>query len=529
MRLTTSRTIAFLLLFPGFLPALAQDSTITIRIEEKDSLTLPLLDSAGVRYLPLTDFFSSLHLSAVANDSVRKLEARLGLQRIKFTSRNPFVIVTDVSSNGSSVFQLTAPVVTHNKKYFIPLFAFVPLFNRLLPGGVVYDSLENYLDLGSFSAPPEFDITGLDIEKKLNGYLVTLQCNRKLGDVESWLKPDGWLFVTVANARADTVALTSVKPFGAIRGILIFQSPTSVQLTFRVAPDVEQAEVLSDANSDNLLISLRTRSENEKRALQQKRQELNKRDLEKERNRWKLDVIVIDAGHGGKDPGALGVTKVREKNVTLGVALKLGALIEKNLKGVKVVYTRKNDTFVELYRRTQIANEAGGKLFVSIHCNSMERKPSRANGFEIYLLRPGKTEDAIAIAARENSVIQFEEGYEQRYKKLTEEEFIMVTMAQSAYVKYSEHFAEIAAEAMAKNLKIRNSGVKQAGFYVLVGASMPNVLVETGYISNKKEEKLLASTDGQKRIAEALFRGIKDYKSVYEKALQEGSSTSGSR
>jgi N-acetylmuramoyl-L-alanine amidase len=231
---------------------------------------------------------------------------------------------------------------------------------------------------------------------------------------------------------------------------------------------------------------LRIRSEAEKKEVERKKQESIKQIFEHRRDRWNLDVIVIDAGHGGKDPGTIGVIGTREKEVTLGVALKLGKLIEKNFKNVKVVYTRTTDQFVELYRRTQIANEAGGKLFISIHCNALH-KPSRMNGFEIYLLRPNRSEEAVAIASRENSVVQLEEGYEERYHKLTEEEFIIITMAQSAYMKHSEQFAECTAASMSKTGQIKNSGVRQAGFYVLVGASMPNVLVELGYLSNKKE------------------------------------------
>ena len=151
----------------------------------------------------------------------------------------------------------------------------------------------------------------------------------------------------------------------------------------------------------------------------------------------------------------------------------------------------------------------------------MPHKPSQQNGFEIYLLRPGRTEEAIAIASRENSVIQLEEGYKEHYQDLTEEKFIIVTMAQSAYMKQSELFAECSASSMAKRLSIKNGGVKQAGFQVLVGASMPNVLVELGYLSNRSEEQILRSEKGQDRIAEALFRGIKDYKKKYEISLQE--------
>lgn len=174
-----------------------------------------------------------------------------------------------------------------------------------------------------------------------------------------------------------------------------------------------------------------------------------------------------------------------------------------------------------------MANDAGGKLFVSIHCNSTPKKPSVQNGFEIYLLRPGKSEDAIQIAERENSVIRLEEGFEQRYQALTEENFILVTMQQSAFMKHSEQFAAVATSSMAKHLNIKNSGVRQAGFYVLIGASMPNVLVETGYLSNRNEEKVLRSSKGQQKIAEAIFEGIKEYKTLYEKALREGQAYGG--
>ncbi|MBI4429766.1 MAG: N-acetylmuramoyl-L-alanine amidase [Ignavibacteriales bacterium] len=504
-------------------PVSADEIRFRIKTSPRDSVEVTGLDTAGVPYICLNELADVLRFPSAVNDTVKKFEFRISTRRIKFSRNNPFLVVTDVPTNASSVYQLPQPVLQRDRKYYAPLFPFVSFFDRMWAGGVSLDSLSLTMSLGSFDDAPEFDITGVSIERKSNGYLIIIHALRKFGEVEAWLKPDGWLFVTIANAKADTFALSRTRLFGAIRNLLTFQSPTSVQLTFKVAPDVAQAEVINEPESHDLLIALRTLSPPEKEAIEKKRQQSIQENLEKERNRWKLDVIVIDAGHGGKDPGALGVAKTKEKDITLGVALKLGKFLEKNLKGVKVVYTRKTDAFIELYRRTQIANEAGGKLFVSIHCNSLERKPSRARGFEIYLLRPGKTEEAIEIAERENSVIQLEEGYEQRYQKLTEENFILVTMAQSAYVKYSEHFAEIAAEAMEKNSTLKNSGVKQAGFYVLVGASMPNVLVETGYLSNRTEEKFLKSSAGQTKIAEALYNGIKQYKEIYEKALSEGS------
>jgi N-acetylmuramoyl-L-alanine amidase len=140
----------------------------------------------------------------------------------------------------------------------------------------------------------------------------------------------------------------------------------------------------------------------------------------------------------------------------------------------------------------------------------------------VYLLRPGRTEEAIAIAERENAVIELEEGYEKRYQQLTEENFILVTMAQSAHVRASEVFADIVQRDMASRTGLQNRGVRQAGFYVLVGAAMPNVLIETAYLSNRQDERFLKSEAGQQKIADAIYRAIKEYKGEYEKLLEEG-------
>ena len=504
----------------------AQQKKVFIRIGQQEPAAISALDSAGVLYVSMNDAAAKLDLPFSRSDADQKLEIRFAGQRIKLTAQNPFVVITEMATNLSDVYLSPQEVFRTDTTYYAPLSIFPNIFDKFIPTVASPDTV-TFVTNPTTVPTPQYDIAGLQVEKKMNGYLVTVLANRKLGDYESWLNENGWFFLTVANAKADTNAIKRAETYGAIRQILTFQSPTSVQLTFRVSPDVvPPVDVVVDSTTNNLLISLRTESKAVRAELQKKRKEIlqkQREELEQNRIRYKLDVIVLDAGHGGKDPGTIGVTGVREKDVALGITLKLGALIQKNLKGVKVVYTRKTDKFVELYRRGQIANEAGGKLFVSIHCNSMPRKPSRANGFEIYLLKPEKTERAIEIARAENDVVKLEDNYQKHYKeKLTAEDFIILTMAQNAYVKYSERFAEIAAESMSKSLKIKNSGVHQAGFLVLVGASMPNVLVETGYLSNKKEEKVLASKKGQERIAEALFEGIKEYKSIYERSLREG-------
>jgi N-acetylmuramoyl-L-alanine amidase len=238
-------------------------------------------------------------------------------------------------------------------------------------------------------------------------------------------------------------------------------------------------------------------------------------DFTSAKRKWALDVIVLDAGHGGKDAGTVGVTKTKEKDVALGVVKKLGALMKSTMPGTKVVYTRTDDTFVELDRRGQIANENGGKLFISIHCNSTPKKPSKASGFEVYILRPGRNEDAVRVAELENGVIKLEDD-PKRYKPLTDEQFIVVSMAQSSFVRYSDMVAAMIAAEVRKLRDVGVRGVNQAGFLVLVGASMPNMLIETGFLSNRKEEAYLKSARGQTRLATAIFQAVKAYRVRYE-------------
>jgi N-acetylmuramoyl-L-alanine amidase len=536
--MTRHREHAFVLLtlLAGFLAIAGSSSSFTqerpLRIIVEGDTAHPISLSSyvqdGLTYISLDELSSALGIRTFWNDQTKKLELRVKNYRIKFTADNPFVGITTLTTNEVSVQQLPISVTLHEGKLHAPIAFFLPLFNDLSEkrlalfrtAEAVHVEPPRPASPDNIEASP-FDITSLSFEPKLNGYLVRIGATKRFDEFESWQKPDGWLYVTIANAKADIERINAARPAGIFSKILAIQYPTSLQLTFKLAKNVASSEIVSDPSSNDILLSLRFPTAADSLAAEGERRELLSA-LEGARKRWKLDVIVIDAGHGGGDPGAIGVTRVREKDVTLGVALKLGKLIERNLKGVKVVYTRKTDTFVELYRRGQIANEAGGKLFISIHCNSMRRKPHPMNGFEIYLLRPGRTEEAVRIAERENAVIKLEKGYEKRYQELTEENFILVTMAQSAHMKYSERFAEILEQEMGNHLIIADDGVKQAGFLVLVGASMPNVLVETGYLSNRKEEKFLKSKAGQEKIAEAVYLAVKKYKAEYEKALDEG-------
>ena len=236
------------------------------------------------------------------------------------------------------------------------------------------------------------------------------------------------------------------------------------------------------------------------------------------RARWRLDTVVIDAGHGGHDAGAIGVGGLREKDVTLPVALRVGRYL-KELLGVNVIYTRQDDRFITLRDRGRIANEAGGKLFISIHANAARNRS--AQGTETYFLGMHKTGAAEQVMQRENSVIQYEDD-PTAYDGLNERALIEQALTQSAYMRNSEQLAGFVQQHFTGNVGRVNRGVKQAGFYVLWGASMPAVLVELGFVTHAQEAAFLQSENGQIYLASAIFRAVRDFKMQYEKGLDLG-------
>ena len=223
-----------------------------------------------------------------------------------------------------------------------------------------------------------------------------------------------------------------------------------------------------------------------------------------------LETVVIDAGHGGKDPGTLGDNNVKEKDITLSIALKLGNLIQQNFPAVRVIYTRQTDDFIELKDRTDIANLNSAKLFISIHVNHKKEDESDKNGFEIYMLDKERLPEAIDITEKHNSILK----YQQSPFNETDN-FIFSSLAQTGYMQYSEYLGHYFEINLLDLNAITSRGIFQAGFWVLL-ASMPTVLVETGYISDINDAKYLNSETGQINIAQGLFKGFSRYKILYE-------------
>ena len=224
-------------------------------------------------------------------------------------------------------------------------------------------------------------------------------------------------------------------------------------------------------------------------------------------------IVVIDPGHGGNDPGAIG-TRGKEKNINLNVARKLGRLIEDNCNDTKVVYTRKSDIFVPLHRRAEIANNAKANLFISIHTNAVAKKNSYVKGTETYTLGLHRTEENLEVAKKENSVILIEDDYKQRYAGFnpnSSESYIIFEFMQDKNMSQSVNFATLIQQNF-KGYNRIDKGVHQAGFLVLRETSMPSVLIELGYISNPSEETYLLSDKGTTDLANAIYRAFINYK-----------------
>jgi N-acetylmuramoyl-L-alanine amidase len=496
---------------PGFESSLQnRDNKLQI-VTSNGILFIPVYLRQGTLYFSVNHFAEVLNINYKYDQQSGKIELNFADKKLIITERDPFIILSSKDYSQKDIFQLPTSTYIFDSNIYIPLVYTMDILQLAYNKEMKFEEPDKLIIRSEKTVPESEPTTSrgiydIDFNEKANGTLVRIKSHQKIAAYSSSFK-EGVLTISFKNVHADISKLTGISSEGLIKNVSAKNIGSDTEFKFKLSKDYTTSEVISAAGSNDVLITLHNKIF------------VTNEDKEKYKEKWDFDVVVIDPGHGGKDAGAIGVNGVKEKNVNLGIALKLGKLIEKNIKDVKVVYTRKTDTFIELYKRGKIANEANGNLFISIHCNSTPQKPTDASGYEVYLLRPGRTKEAIDIAERENSVIQYEDN-PQRYEKLTDENFILVSMAHSAYMQYSEKFSDILNKELSSDLNIASRGVKQAGFYVLVGAAMPSVLIETGFLSNREDAKYLSSSRGQDKMAESIYKAVKQFKEQYEKSLQ---------
>lgn len=492
----------------------AQDGNNVLVVTKDGMKNIPAYVREGTIYFSVKDFADVLGVNYYYNDESKKIEVKFDKFFVKASARNPFLILNERDSDRQLTIQLPTSTYLINNKVYVPLkyslktleTAYGKELSFEPPNKIVIGKIKEDILIPTTETPSAFNITGIALDEKANGTLITVKSNKRIPSYLSAFK-NNVLTLTFRKVSVDVDKLNYSGTDGVVKKIEAKNIGADAVIYITVGKEYSTNEVMNIEKSNDIQITIHNKLFKDSNS------------SNKLKEKWEFDVIVIDAGHGGKDAGAIGVNGVKEKDINLAIALKLGKLIQENMKDVKVVYTRKTDVFIDLYKRGKIANENNGKLFISIHCNSTPKKPSVANGFEVYLLRPGRTKEAISIAEFENSVIQFEEN-PNRYEKLTDENFILVSMAHSTYMKYSERFAEDLHKEFVKHPSLSSRGVKQAGFYVLVGASMPSVLIESGFLSNTNDAKHLSSSSGQQKFAEYVFNGIKKYRESYELEMQ---------
>lgn len=499
--------------------AVAQDIKYLSVITSDGTKYVPVYTRESTLYVSLRHLAEALSINYFQNDLTVKIELKFDNYLLKATGKNPYLILTNRMDGSQKIYQLPTSTYVFDSGVFAPLkYILDPLqisygkalkFNppsQLMVGKILTKTEPYILPDERLAVASTFNISGFSIDERANGTLIKIQSNKRIPSYVSSFKDDV-LTIVFRQVQVDTARVNFAEGRGLIKKIVSRNIGQDSEIKLTLGIEYTTNEVMNVDNSNDILVTLHNRVFTRSGA------------IDKMKDKWNFDVVVIDAGHGGKDPGAVGINGVKEKDINLAIALKLGKMIEDNMKDVKVVYTRKTDVFLDLYKRGKIANENNGKLFISIHCNSTQKRPTDASGFEVYLLRPGRTKEAIAIAETENSVIKFEEN-PGRYEKLTDENFILVSMAHAAYMKYSEKFSELLHREFDRHTELKSRGVKQAGFYVLVGASMPSVLIETGFLTNPDDAKHLASKEGQQKFAEYTFNAIKKYKEHYELMMQ---------
>jgi len=477
----------------------AEIKEISVKYKGSVNDRIPLIVSqiGDVCFVSAKELAKRLQCNIVINKPLRKAVLYPEGIQVKISGENPFMMI------GENVYQLPVEVKYSVDELFIPLNYFIENLNDALSGRYVFNKNERVLeiDLGGYN------LRGISIDEKKNGTLVRIGALEKFKKFSSLSLSSGELLFQIIGGKIDTLDKAnypSIGKNGIIRRIIVDQMEDLVQISVKLQDDVEGHVITQDEKSKEIQISLTGKMPEESKPT------VNIAEILKEQKKnWEINTIVLDAGHGGKDPGTRGVNGTKEKDIALDITKRLGLLLKKNLK-LDVKYTRLTDKFVPLWERTRYANSVKGKLFISIHANSTGRRTTNVRGMEIYLLSSSKDKSSIEVYKRENKVVEEYENVE-RYNQILNGDNMLFAMMQSGFVKESEELASILLDNVIKKTKVVKRGVKQGGFIVLVGASMPSVLVEVGFLNNRIDEANLRRREYRQKVAEGLFEGIREF------------------
>ena len=409
-----------------------------------------------------------------------------------------YALFSTFIKSGDDIYNVYKPVLFDDGAFLLPIRYLTSVLNKV-------SNLEfSWSEPKLWVSKSYYNVTGIDAFQKINGLLIEIHLEDNL-KYDAIRTDDNWMVVTISGGKVDSVAFLKHLPVKAIYDLKTYQFESSCQVSLRLRP--RDFSFTSKLKDDPLRIQFLVRGEGFSDSMT-----LGQGDESEGFSYNPIDVIVVDPGHGGNDNGAVGQSGAREKDIVLKIAKHLSHLLREDGR-FKPVMTRQDDVFVPLSQRTALANSVGGDLFISIHANAAHNK--KASGIIAFFLADAKNDEARATASLENSSIRFENVEDQkRYN--TDLEFTLRDMIQSEFQRESADLAGVIHSTMSRSTGLGTRGVDQAGFFVLDKAYMPAVLLETGFITNSKDEKMLKDDNFQRRTARAVYDAIVAFKEKYE-------------
>ena len=469
-------------------------ATITVKeLPSGRTATVPSITIDGTLLAAVPRVFERLGFSWKWDAVGQQLTCTRNAQQYVFTEDIPYY------SSGGALLPLSTPAARVGSTIFLPAGDIVAVLSEAGGPKVRWNAASRLLTINKSSR----SIVSVSSEKKQNGVLVTVELADSLPFDYTYYYPN--VTLNFFGATVDTSQVRSVRRVGLVDSLFSVQFNESAQVSLLVTREIEEPQIDYLQDLHTILVSLRP-----------------KESPEEARSRSKaagkgIRTIVIDPGHGGKDPGAIGPDNVFEKDLTLKIALQLRDQFRKK-NGIKVFLTRESDEFVTLADRTKMANGRNADLFISIHVDAMpgSQKIKDANkGYKVYFLSQAKNENDKLAAMRENAVIEFEEK-PQHYNALKN---VLSDLAGNEYLRESQDLSILLDRQFEASLQKKigrlQLGIGQANFWVLNGAYMPSILIETGFISNPAEEKIICEKSFQKDMANAIYEAVMNFTAKY--------------
>lgn len=484
------------------------------------------LPENNMPYISIIELADKYNVSVSNNPVMLSMSVKRGNDTLTFVNQSPIAVYNNETVN------IVFPARLIQGAMFVPAHTALPLFSNLIDGSLSWDDRSKRIDVSGII----YNIDKISLDKREGGTLVGIKLTEPL-DITSELTDDfsenvpenvsdkktgkKWLHIEFANGTCNPDSIfadLSTEQKGIIEEIRFSRINGGTKFSFKVSADMESYSIAKSTNPNEILISLRHKRIIESNEPVSIIPHVPLPGIKMREDLWTIDTVIIDPGHGGKDPGTVGPNGTYEKDIVLKVAKELKKIIDER-KEIKAVLTRDKDVFIPLRERAEIADKANGKLFISIHVNAHRNKS--ASGLEAYFLSEARTENAQRVADRENASALLEDNPEYYSEESNIFLKIFSDMQSNVFLKESQYMCQLLLDKTQSSTKQKSRGVKQGVYYVLLGtqAIMPSVLFEIGYISNPSEGKLIKRVSNQKRVAQAIYDAIIDFKKQAERDL----------